>query len=33
MATEVMDLLKIGTTENVLKTLGDIGNRWPPQTT
>jgi hypothetical protein len=31
MATEVMDLLlKIGITENVLKTLG---NRWLPQTT
>jgi hypothetical protein len=24
---------KIGITENVFKTLGDIGNRWPPQTT
>jgi hypothetical protein len=32
--SEVMDLmLKIGITENALKTLGDIDNRWPPQTT
>src|SRR5262249_18303842 len=31
--SEVMDLmLKIGITASVLKTLGDIGNRWPPQT-
>ena len=32
--TEVYDIMmKIGITENVLKTLGDIGNRWLPQTT
>jgi hypothetical protein len=32
--SEVMDLLvKIGITENVLKTLGDIGSRWLPRTT
>jgi len=26
-------MLKIGVTENIFKTLGDIGNRWLPQTT
>jgi hypothetical protein len=31
---EVYDIMvKIGITENVLKTLGGIGNRWPPQKT